>query len=423
MQQNNSRFALIDCNNFYVSCERAFNPKLNHRPVVVLSNNDGCIISRSNEIKRLGVPMGAPVFKWQRLLDMHHTVTFSSNFALYGDISNRIMSLINRECSDMEVYSIDEAFVTINPRYTDPIKYATKLRNKIYQWTGIPVSIGIGKTKTLAKVANHLSKRGTGKDNVCLIDSENDKALLQKVKVHDIWGIGRRKQKFLKINGIYNAYDLKQANSEWIQRHMTIISRHTVDELNGRKKIELEGEFATKKSISTSRSFSRMISDLNTLKNAISSHASRSAEKLRLQNSYVNSIGVYLCTNRFRTDMPQYRRYINVQLPVALNDTSGIINAALEGLYAIYKSGYEYKKCGVILNDLVQANEVQQSLFYDRREKDERISASIDQINQAFGSDTIRYAVQGENESWSIKREKLSSSYTTNWNEFLTLKV
>ena len=166
-----------------------------------------------------------------------------------------------------------------------------------------------------------------------------------------------------------------------------------------------------------------MISDLNTLKNAISSHASRSAEKLRLQNSYVNSIGVYLCTNRFRTDMPQYRRYINVQLPVALNDTSGIINAALEGLYAIYKSGYEYKKCGVVLNDLVQANEVQQSLFYDRRDRDERISESIDRINQAFGSDTIRYAVQGKNESWSIKREKLSPSYTTDWNEFLTLKI
>ena len=166
-----------------------------------------------------------------------------------------------------------------------------------------------------------------------------------------------------------------------------------------------------------------MISDLNTLRSAISSHASRSAEKLRSQNSFVNSIGVYLCTNRFRADLPQYRRYINVQLPVALNDTSGIINAALEGLYVIYKSGYEYKKCGVILNDLVQANEVQQSLFYNRRDKDERISASIDQINQSFGSDTIRYAVQGENESWSIKREKLSPSYTTNWNEFLTLKV
>ncbi len=333
------------------------------------------------------------------------------------------MNIIRSGNSEMEVYSIDEAFVTINPRYTDPIDYATTLRNKIYQWTGIPVSIGIGKTKTLAKVANHLSKRGVGKNNVCLIDSKNDQDLLQRVKVHDIWGIGRRKQKFLKINGIYNAYDLKQANPEWIQKHMTIISRHTVDELNGRKKIELEREFATKKSISTSRSFSRMISDLNTLRNAISSHASRSAEKLRSQNSFVNSIGVYLCTNRFRADLPQYRRYINVQLPVALNDTSGIINAALEGLYAIYKSGYEYKKCGVVLNDLVQANEVQQSLFYNRRDKDERISASIDQINQAFGSDTIRYAVQGENESWSIKREKLSPSYTTNWNEFLTLKV
>ena len=421
--KQDSYIAIVDCNNFYASCERVFSPILNNKPVIVLSNNDGCVIARSQEVKDLGIPMGIPVFKIRHLIEIHDIQIFSSNFALYGDMSNRIMNIIRSGNSDIEVYSIDEAFVTINPRYTDPIKYAIELRNKIYQWTGIPVSIGIGKTKTLAKVANHLAKRDKGKDNVCLIDSVNDKVLLQQVKVHDIWGIGKRKQKFLKINGIYNAYDLKQANPEWIQKHMTIISRHTVDELNGRKKIELEREFATKKSISTSRSFSRMISDLKILRNAISSHASRSAEKLRTQNSYVNCIGVYLCTNRFRADLPQYRRYINVQLPIALNDTSGIINAALEGLYAIYKNGYEYKKCGVVLNDLVQANEVQQSLFYDRRDKDERISVSIDQINQAFGSDTIRYAVQGENKSWSIKREKLSPAYTTNWNEFLTLKV
>ncbi len=421
--KQDSYIAIVDCNNFYASCERVFNPKLNNKPVVVLSNNDGCVIARSQEVKDLGIPMGIPIFKIRHLVEIHKIQIFSSNFSLYGDISNRIMSIIRSDNADIEVYSIDEAFVNINPRYTDPIKYATKLRNRIYQWTGIPVSIGIGKTKTLAKVANHLSKRGVGKNNVCLIDSNNDHDLLQKVKVHDIWGIGRRKQKFLKINGIYNAYHLKQANPEWIQKHMTVISRHTVDELNGRKKIELEREFITKKSISTSRSFSKMISDLNTLRNAVSSHASRSAEKLRSQNSYVNSIGVYLCTNRFRTDLPQYRRYISVQLPIALNDTSGIINAALEGLYAIYRSGYEYKKCGVILNDLVQSNEVQQSLFHNRRDKDERISSSIDQINQAFGSDTIRYAVQGENESWSIKREKLSPSYTTNWNEFLTLRI
>jgi len=421
--KQDSYIAIVDCNNFYASCERVFNPKLNDKPVVVLSNNDGCVIARSQEVKDLGIPMGIPIFKIRHLVEIHNIQIFSSNFALYGDISNRIMNIIRSGNPDIEVYSIDEAFVNINPRYTDPIDYAIKLRNRIHQWTGIPVSVGIGKTKTLAKVANHLAKRGAGRDNVCLIDDSNDKVLLQKVKVHDIWGVGRRKQKFLKINGIYNAYDLKQSNPDWIQKHMTIISRHTVDELNGRKKIELEREFATKKSISTSRSFSRMISDLNTLKNAISSHASRSAEKLRSQNSYVNCIGVYLCTNRFRSDLPQYRRYINVQLPVALNDTSGIIHAALEGLYAIYKSGYEYKKCGVVLNDLVQANEVQQSLFYDRRDRDERISESIDRINQAFGSDTIRYAVQGKNESWSIKREKLSPSYTTDWNEFLTLKI
>ena len=277
--------AIVDCNNFYASCERVFNPKLNNKPVVVLSNNDGCVIARSQEVKDLGIPMGIPVFKIRHLVEIHDIQIFSSNFALYGDISNRIMSIIRSGNADIEVYSIDEAFVNVNPRYEDPIKYATDLKNKIYQWTGIPVSVGIGKTKTLAKVANHLSKRNVGKDNVCLIDNDNIQKLLTRVKVGDIWGIGRRKQRFLKINGIYNAYDLKRANPEWIQKHMTVISRHTVDELNGIKKIELEYENATKKSISTSRSFSRMISDLNTLKNAVSSHASRSAEKLRSQRS------------------------------------------------------------------------------------------------------------------------------------------
>ena len=415
--------AIIDCNNFYASCERVFNPKLNKKPVIVLSNNDGCVIARSQEVKDLGIPMGIPVFKIRHLVEIHDIQIFSSNFSLYGDMSNRIMSIIRSENTDMEVYSIDEAFVTINARYKNPLKFSMELKNKIHQWTGIPVSIGIGKTKTLAKVANHLAKRKIGIDNVCLIDEGNNEELLRTVQVGDIWGIGRRKQKFLKINGIYNAYDLKLANPQWIQKHMTIISRHTVDELNGIKKLELDYENATKKSISTSRSFSRMISDINTLKNAISSHASRSAEKLRAQDSFVNSIGVYLCTNRFRTDLPQYRRYVNIQLPIALNDTSGIIDAALEGLDKIYKAGYEYKKCGIILTKLIQANEVQQSLFHPRREKDEKISKSIDKINQTFGADTIRYAVQGQNESWSIKREKLSPSYTTNWNEFLSVEL
>lgn len=415
--------AIIDCNNFYASCERVFNPKLNKKPVIVLSNNDGCVIARSQEVKDLGIPMGIPVFKIRHLVEIHDIQIFSSNFSLYGDMSNRIMSIIRSENTDMEVYSIDEAFVTINARYKNPLKFSMELKNKIYQWTGIPVSIGIGKTKTLAKVANHLAKRKIGIDNVCLIDEGNNEELLRTVQVGDIWGIGRRKQKFLKINGIYNAYDLKLANPQWIQKHMTVISRHTVDELNGIKKLELDYENATKKSISTSRSFSRMISDINTLKNAISSHASRSAEKLRAQDSFVNSIGVYLCTNRFRTDLPQYRRYVNIQLPIALNDTSGIIDAALEGLDKIYKAGYEYKKCGIILTKLIQANEVQQSLFHPRREKDEKISKSIDKINQTFGADTIRYAVQGQNESWSIKREKLSPSYTTNWNEFLSVEL
>ena len=399
--------AIIDCNNFYVSCERIFNPKIKEKPTVVLSNNDGCVIARSQEVKDLGVKMGTPIFLINHLVEIHNINVYSSNFALYGDISNRIMSIIKDDNPDAEIYSIDEAFISINSRYRNPKKYCLELIEKIYQWTGIPVSIGIGKTKTLAKVANHLSKKKFINDSVCLIDDKNID-LLKTVKVEDIWGIGRRKNRFLKINGIYNAYDLKNANPKWIQKHMSIISRHTVDELNGIKKIEIDSDFITKKSISTSRSFNRNISDFKTIRSAISSHASRASEKLRAQNSFVNSIGVYLSTNRFRSDLPQYRRYVNVSLPIALNDTSGIIQACLEGLDKIFKKGFDYKKCGIVLTDLVHENEVQESIFYERRLNDEKISKSIDVINKTFGPDTIRYAVQGRGKSWSIKREKLS---------------
>ena len=386
--------AIIDCNNFYVSCERIFNPKIKEKPTVVLSNNDGCVIARSQEVKDLGVKMGTPIFLINHLVEIHNINVYSSNFALYGDISNRIMSIIKDDNPDAEIYSIDEAFISINSRYRNPKKYCLELIEKIYQWTGIPVSIGIGKTKTLAKVANHLSKKKFINDSVCLIDDKNID-LLKTVKVEDIWGIGRRKNRFLKINGIYNAYDLKNANPKWIQKHMSIISRHTVDELNGIKKIEIDSDFITKKSISTSRSFNRNISDFKTIRSAISSHASRASEKLRAQNSFVNSIGVYLSTNRFRSDLPQYRRYVNVSLPIALNDTSGIIQACLEGLDKIFKKGFDYKKCGIVLTDLVHENEVQESIFYERRLNDEKISKSIDLINKTFGPDTIRYAVQG----------------------------
>jgi DNA polymerase V len=255
-----------------------------------------------------------------------------------------------------------------------------------------------------------------------LIDDQNID-LLKTVKVQDIWGVGRRKNRFLKINGIYNAYDLKNANPKWIQKHMSIISRHTVDELNGIKKIEIDSDFITKKSISTSRSFNKNISDFKTIRSAISSHASRASEKLRAQNSFVNSIGVYLSTNRFRSDLPQYRRYVNVSLPMALNDTSGIIHACIEGLDKIFKKGFDYKKCGIVLTDLVHKDQVQESIFYKRRLNDEKISESMDVINKTFGPDTIRYAVQGRGNSWSIKREKLSPNYTTKWSDFLSVKI
>jgi len=414
--------AIIDCNNFYVSCERIFNPKIKEKPTVVLSNNDGCVIARSQEVKDLGVKMGTPIFLINHLVEMHNINVYSSNFALYGDISNRIMSIIKDDNPDAEIYSIDEAFISINSRYRNPKEYCLQLMEKIYQWTGIPVSIGIGKTKTLAKVANHLSKKKFINDSVCLIDDQNID-LLKTVKVQDIWGIGRRKNRFLKINGIYNAYDLKDANPKWIQKHMSIISRHTVDELNGIKKIEIDSDFITKKSISTSRSFNRNISDFKTIRSAISSHASRASEKLRAQNSFVNSIGVYLSTNRFRSDLPQYRRYVNVSLPMALNDTSGIIHACIEGLDKIFKKGFDYKKCGIVLTDLVHKDQVQESIFYKRRLNDEKISESIDVINKTFGPDTIRYAVQGRGSSWSIKREKLSPNYTTKWSDFLSVKI
>jgi DNA polymerase V len=420
--RQNDYIAILDCNNFYVSCERVFNPKLLNKPTVVLSNNDGCVIARSQEVKDLGVQMGTPIFLINHLVEIHNINVYSSNFSLYGDMSNRIMNIIKDASPDAEIYSIDEAFIPINPRYQNPEEFCLQLKERIYQWTGIPVSVGIGKTKTLAKVANHLAKKRFIDKNICLLDECNIH-LLKDIKVEDIWGVGKRKNKFLKINGIYNAYDLMNANLDWVQKNMSIISRHTVEELGGVKKIQLDSELATKKSISTSRSFNHNVSDIKILRNAISSHAARASEKLRAQNSFVNSIGIYLSTNRFRSDLPQDRKYITISLPIALNDTSGIVEACLEGLNHIFRDGFEYKKCGVILNDLVDASHVQEVIFHSRRLRDEKLSKSIDMINKKFGSDTIRYAVQGKGNSWSIKREKLSPNYTTKWNDFLSIKI
>jgi DNA polymerase V len=415
--------AIIDCNNFYVSCERIFNPKLFNKPTVVLSNNDGCVIARSQEVKELGIPMGIPIFKIQHLVEIHDIQVYSSNFSLYGDISRRIMQIIQAENPSVELYSIDEAFITLNPRYRDVESYCEDLKKRILQWTGIPVSIGVGKTKTLAKIANHLAKKLYPDKGVCILDEINTEELLQRVKVEDIWGVGRQKTKFLKLNGIFSALDLKRANPFWVQKHMTIISRHTVDELNGIPKIELEDDFVSKKTISTSRSFRKNISSLSVLENAVSSHAARAAEKLRTQKGYITSLGVYVSTNRFRDDLPQYRQFITVNFPLAINDTAGIIQAAIQGLHAIFIPELEYKKCGVILNNIIRDNQVQESLFHSRRNKEELLSSSIDTINKAYGLNTIKYAIQGSPESWSIKREKLSQSYTTNWNDLLSINL
>ena len=410
-------FALADCNNFYASCERVFQPQLENKPIVVLSNNDGCVVARSQEVKDLGIKMGVPLFQIKEQVKLHHIRVFSSNYTLYGDISNRVMSTINQFAPNYEVYSIDEIFIDLKgfEKHYNLIDYCKEIRYVVKRNTRIPISIGIAPTKTLAKVANKLVKKKFKADGVCYLKTQEDvKELLKDFDVGDIWGVGRQYEKLLKKHGIDTALKLMNANDSWIKKNLSVVGLRLVNELRGMPCIELDEVPADKKNICVSRSFGHMIADVKILEESLSTHANTASEKLRKQGSNASSISVFLQTNRFRSDLPQYFNTKQIELPFATNDSANIIKAALKVLYLMFRPGYLYKKCGIYLNELTPANEVQLNLFVEEdSEKKKKLNKAVDILNTKWGRGALKYAVQGTEKKWKLKNECLSKSFTT----------
>ncbi len=414
-------FALIDCNNFYASCERIFNPKLKNCPIVVLSNNDGCVIARSNEAKALGIPMGEPIFKIRQLVQIHNIQVFSSNYSLYGDVSQRVMDTIKSVVDTVEVYSIDEAFVDLTYfNLFDLQGVAHEIRYRVGKWVGIPVSVGIAPTKTLAKVANHMAKKQSVYNGVCVLSKQFEiENALKLFPVTDVWGVGRKLSKHMHNSGITTAYDLSLANDAWVKHNFTITGLKMVHELRGISCIPLEKMIPPKQNICTSRSFGKMAHNFETVAEAVSNFAARCAEKLRKQKSCANYMIIFVTTNRFRQDLKQYSNHIVVNLPVASSLSSELIHFALIGLKAIFKEGYEYKKAGVIVSGIVPEDEIQTNLFDDLdREKHGKLMSTLDVLNKKMGRDTVFISSQRQRKNhWKNRQDQLSPSYTTNWLE------
>ena len=415
--------ALVDCNNFYASCERVFRPELEKKPVVVLSNNDGCVIARSNEAKKIGIKMGEPAYKRKEEFKKYNVNVFSTNFALYGDMSSRVMSILKKNSKDIEIYSIDEAFLDCQDGDLD--KYAKTLSKKVKKWTGIPVCVGIAETKVLAKLANQIAKKHTKSGVFILQKKDIIEKVLQKTAVEDIWGIGTRSATLLNSYGINTAYQLICIDESWIRKKLSIVGLRIVHELKGIACLPLENKKQIKKNICTSRSLGKPTSDYNQLSQAVSTFAARCSEKLRKQESATTEIRVFLYTNPFNPKQKQYYGNIALKLSQATNDNQTLIKEALRGLKMIYKKEYIYKKAGVIVSKIIPKNQVQLNLFEDAKNtgKYQKISNVFDVINNNMGKDTIKIATQGFDSSWKMKQEQLSPSYTTRIEDILTVKI
>lgn len=415
--------ALIDVNNFYVSCERVFNPKLKTKPVVVLSNNDGCAISRSNEVKALGISMGAPWFRMQDLVKQHGIVGLSSNYALYADMSNRVMSILRDFSPNQEVYSIDECFLDLTGfSFVNLVDYGQAMRNRILDWTGLPVCVGIGSTKTLAKLANHCAKKQPTFNGVCNFNALTDDALtelLARLPVGEVWGVGRKLAPKLNALGIHTALDLKKTDPHRIRQQFSVVMQKTVMELNGAVCIELEEISPPKKQILSSRSFGQSVADYNSLAESITLYMSRAAEKLRKQGSCAGSVFVYIRTSPFKPDEPQYSNGLMIPLPTPTDDTRQLVKNALWGLKRIYRAGFRYAKAGVMLGELVSTNEVQQDLFGANQvgTRTSELMNVLDAINKKMGRDSIKLASEGFKRPWKMKQGNKSPNYTTKWND------
>lgn len=427
-EDNSLMFALVDCNNFYCSCERVFNPALRMAPVVVLSNNDGCIIARSNEAKAMGIAMGTPFYQVRAMLSRNKVAVFSSNYTLYGDMSRRVMMLLSEFTPDVCQYSIDEAFVDLSGfGQGDSLhEYGRTIVRKIGKGTGIPVTIGIASTKTLAKVASKYGKRFKAYEGVCIIDDEIKRIkALKGIDVSDIWGIGRRSVSKLNYYGVHTAYDLTQCSESWVRRVLTVSGVRTWRELRGESCIDIE-DMTQKKSICTSRSFAgNGLSEISQVEEAVANFASSCSYKLKQQHSCCNAVTVFAYTSRFRTDMP--RQVINHTsvLRVPTNDLRELVSMSVEALRSDWPTDMCYfKKAGVIVWDICPDNAVQTYLF-DKidRAKQARLAAAIDSINRKNGYGMVKVAVQGTNKDWHLKHEYASKKFTTDLNEIIKVKI
>ncbi|UFH52580.1 Y-family DNA polymerase [Spirosoma sp. KNUC1025] len=425
-------FSLIDANAFYVSCERSFDPSLEGKPVIVLSNRDGCVVARSDEAKALGIKMGQPFFELEELRNQHEISVFSSNYTLYGDMSSRFHSILLNFVEDVEVYSIDEAFIKVDDYtgvYPSYEGLGKAIKETVNQWIRIPVCVGFGPTKTLAKVANKLAKSNPDYEGVCVLESvESITEALQNFAVKDLWGVGGRYAAMLKRNGITTAAQLRDAPDEWVNKVMTVNGLRMVHELRGFPCKFLEVSQPAKKVILTAPSFGKLIPDLETITDALTSYLTRSCEKLRKQDSLCGAVTVFLHTDRFRrtpgNGLPakQYSNSITVPLPHPTSATPELLKYAVSGLKAIFRYGYNYQKVGVMLTDLVPLDYRQKGIFVEGPdEKLLQLSGVVDRLNKRYGQDKLRLASQLYNPEWPMKQNYLSKRYTTRWEEILTV--
>ena len=419
-----NNIALIDCNSFYVSCERLFNPKIINKPVVVLSNNDGCVISRSTEAKKIGIKMGEPYFKVKDLVKKNNVHIFSSNYALYGDISRRVMKILKEFSDKMEVYSIDEAFISLSFIEDQRLdEYGKEIRERILKWTGIPTSIGIANTKTLSKVANHIAKKKkTGVkvlNNDAIIDEE-----LKRFHISNVWGVGKQLSKLYLKNDIDTAYKLKNISNTWVKKSTNVLGAKTVMELRGIPCVSLETLETKRKSCCVSRSFGKKVESMDKLKESVTTHCLSAAEKIRGDDQVTKSVTVFIRTSPFDRHKEYYSNSKTIDLPIATNNSIELISAAIEGLKAIYKYGYFYQKSGVTLSQLTDAKKEEFNLLAPLLEtKSKSLMQAIDQTNIKYGRNSISIAKAGTGNSWKMKREHFSKIDTASFNHLPMLKI
>ena len=421
--QYTKKIALVDCNSFYVSCERLFNPKIRKKPVVVLSNNDGCIISRSNEAKALGIKMGEPYFKAKDIIIKNNVQVFSSNYSLYGDLSRRVMRTLKRFNSDIEIYSIDEAFMDLSNFSDQEIeKVGKEIRGTVLQWTGIPTSIGIAKTKTLSKVANHIAKKKQS-GVTSLIGIDNLDPILEKVEINDIWGVGRQLTKFYQKNGIYNAKQLKNKSNTWIKKCSNVLSSRTAMELRGIPCIDFERTRSKRKSCVVSRSFGKRVESFQELREAVANYCLNASEKIRSESLVAKAITVFVRTSPFQRNFGYYSNSKTIDFPISTNNSIETVKAAISILENLFKDGYRYQKAGVMLTGLSNATGKKNLFSSEKDEKINNLMKSIDKTNYRYGRSTLSIASAGVYKKWNMRREHSSKIDTADFYCLPTIKA